>query len=398
LTTLRRAYHDPLTGLPNRALLLDRVAHALDLHRRDLRALAVLLIDLDNFKAVNDTLGHAAGDELLIRVADRLRGALRPGDTLARLGGDEFAVLLEDGGEPAAVANRVVSCLTEPFRIADTVIRAGASVGVTDLAATTAPVSVDTMLARADLAMYTAKRAGKGRLAVYDPVMTLPEGRTLQLSEPLREALAAGTIRAVFQPICELDTGEVTGYEALARWRHDSVDLPPEVFIPVAARSGLLGELTEYMLDRACEQLARWSDQLGHQRLRVAVNVPPDVLGDRGLPGRIAERLDRYHLGHGQLVLEITEDALMSDPDVARAVAHQLRDIGVRLSLDDFGVGFSSLLHLQRIPLDAVKIDRAFTSDLDSNPRTERFMRALLSLDPPLIVGFDQRVNVVDAL
>lgn len=375
-----RAFHDPLTGLPNRAMLLDRLQHALDLHRRDLRTLAVLLVDLDDFKAVNDTLGHAAGDDLLVRVGERLRGALRSGDTLARLGGDEFAVLLEDGGEPATTADRVVACLAGPFRIGSTSIHARASVGLAELAADATVVTVDTMLARADLAMYTAKRAGKGCLAVYDPLMTLPEGRDLELREHLRAAIATGAVTAAFQPIIDLRTGQPIGFESLARWVHQGEIIPPAVFVPVAARTGLLADLTDHMLTMAGAQLQAWSQRLGHHRLQIGVNVPPDVLSDSTFPTRVAAHLRRFGLREGQLVLEITEDALLSNPSAARSVSQQLRELGVLLSLDDFGAGYSSLLHLQQIPLHSVKIDRGFSSDLDTNPHTERFMKAVLAL------------------
>jgi diguanylate cyclase (GGDEF)-like protein len=375
-----RAFHDQLTGLPNRAMLLDRLQHALDLQRRDLRTVAVLLIDLDDFKAVNDTLGHAAGDELLIRVGERLRGALRAGDTVARLGGDEFAVLLEDGGEPAVVADHIASCLDEPYRIADTTVRAGASMVSTVTRLESVGRSASPMLARADLAMYSAKRAGKGRLAVYDALMTAPEGRDLQLREHLRAAVASGAITAAFQPVVNLGTKEPIGFECLARWHHDGADIPPAVFIPMAARTGLLSDLTDHMLDLAGAQLQAWSRQLGHHRLCVGVNVPPDLLVDSTFPDRVGDRIRRFDLHRGQLVLEITEDALMSNPSAARAVSHQLLDLGVLLSLDDFGAGYSSLLHLQQIPLHSLKVDRGFIGDLDTNANTERFMKAVLSL------------------
>lgn len=384
-----RAFHDELTGLPNRAMFLDRLGHALDLHRRDLRPLAVLMFDLDDFKAVNDTLGHACGDDLLIRVAERVRGAVRPGDTLARLSGDEFAVLLEDGGDPVVTGARVLSALEAPFTIEATSIRIGASLGIAALPAAAEAVSVDTMLVQAEIAMYTAKRGGKGRLALYDPVMTVPEARDLQLREPLRHAIASGGIEAFYQPIVELDSGRVVAFEALARWTHDSEAVSPEVFIPIAARSGLLPALTDHMLELAGAQLARWSQQLGHQDLRVCVNVPPGLITDPEFPGKVADCIRRHALAPQQLVLEITEDALLTDLPAVRDVTHQLRAVGATLSLDDFGVGYSSLLHLQQIPLQSVKIDRGFTRDLGTNPRTERFMRALLAL------GRDLGLNVI---
>lgn len=243
------------------------------------------------------------------------------------------------------------------------------------------------MLARADLAMYTAKRSGKGRLAVYDGLMTLPEGRDLELREHFRTALTDGGITAAFQPIVELGTGEPTGYECLARWEHEGTDIPPSVFIPMADRNGLLSDLTDHMLDLAGAQIQAWSRQLGHDRLRVGVNVAPGLLSDSAFSARVADRVRRFGIGRGQLLLEITEDALISNPVAARSVSHELVELGVLLSLDDFGAGYSSLLHLQQIPLHSIKIDRGFTGDLDSNAATRRFMKAVLSLGRDLGLG-----------
>lgn len=380
------AFHDHLTGLPNRTMFLDRVGHALELYDRNRRPLAVVALDLDDFTAVNDTLGHAAGDELLVGVADRVRDSLRPGDTLARLGGDEFAILIEDGADPVAIAERVITTVARPFSVDGSVISVSAGVGVAELSSGPAPtggpgrVTVDTVLARADVAMTSAKRIGRGRFAVYSPVMSLPGTRDLQLREPLRRAVEAGSIEVEYQPIVELGTGEVIAFEALARWSHDGEPVGPDVFIPIAARSGLLPALTEHMLGRAGTQLALWSARLGHRRLQVSVNVPPCRITDPGFPRLVAECIDRHGLGPQQLVLEVTEDALLTDPAAARTVALQLREIGATLSLDDFGTGYSSLLHLQQIPLHAVKIDRGFVADLETNADTERFMGAVLTL------------------
>ena len=374
-----RAFHDQLTGLPNRAKFLDRAGHAVALHRRDLRPVAALLIDLDDFKAVNDTLGHASGDLLLVRVGERLRGVLRPGDTLARLGGDEFAVLLEDGGDAAVVAQRVVDAVEQPFDLCGTRIAVGASVGVAELPADAGTLDVDALLARADTAMYVAKRGGKNRVSLYDPVTALPAAQDLRLREPLRHAIAAGAVEAHFQPVVDLASGEVLGYEALARWTLDGAPVPPDVFIPIAARAGLLPALTAHMLDVVGGQLHAWLGERGH-RLVAGVNVSPDLISDPDFPRVVADCVERHGLAPGQLVLEITEEALLSDLPRAREVADELCRIGATLWLDDFGTGYSSLLHLQQIPLAAVKIDRGFTADLDTNPATERLMRALLAL------------------
>lgn len=376
----RQAFHDQLTGLANRALFINRAEHALDLHRRDLRPVAVLFCDLDDFKTVNDSMGHGAGDELLTRVADRLRGALRPGDTLARLGGDEFAVLLEDGADPAAVGARLVQALDEPFTVADTHLTVGVSVGLTELMPGDLTPSLDDLLAHADIAMYAAKRSGKGQLASYDTSMASPYAQDLALRYPLTAAVAAGRIQAAYQPVVSIESGKILGFETLARWTHEGVVIPPDQFIPLAGRAGQLEALTDLMLERACGQLAGWNRHLGHCRLRVSVNVPPILVTDLEFPTRALAVLTRHGLRPEQLVLEITEDALLSDLGAAKRVTTRLRQLGVRLCLDDFGTGYSSLLHLQQIPLDALKIDRGFVADIDTNLGAQRLVEGILAL------------------
>jgi diguanylate cyclase len=396
------ASHDDLTGLPNRVLFFERVAHALDARDRDGRSVAVLLIDLDEFKAVNDTLGHAAGDDVLTLAAARLGNAVRPTDTLARLSGDEFAVLLEGAADPTVVAGRLVRALADPFVVGGRPVTISGSVGVVELAADDPDAGVEEVLARADIAMYAAKHGGKGRYALHEPRMTLPQTRTLELRDPLRRAIAAGVVQAHYQPVVELATGHTIGVEALARWHHDGRDVGPDVFIPIAARSGLAAPLTAHMLDVACAQAARWSTVPGGEGLQVSVNVSPHALGDPGLPDQVDRVLTAHGLGPGRLALEITEDALLRNPATAAGVAHQLRELGVVLSLDDFGVGYSSLLHLRQIPLHSVKIDRGFAGDIDTNPDTEHFMRAVLSLGRDLglrvVVEGVERTEQVDVL
>jgi diguanylate cyclase (GGDEF)-like protein len=372
--------HDPLTGLPNRAMFLDLVARALG---RDAGSAAprpaVLLLDLDDFAAVNDTFGHAAGDDLLVEIAGRLSTALKPFDAVARLSGDEFAILLDDGEDLAAAGTLVESVLAEPFMLDAVRIPVSATVGVAPVPADPT-LDVDTVLARADIAKHAAKSGSQGRFAIYDPTMTLPAVRDLKLREPLREAIRSGAVEAVYQPIVELDSGRVIAFEALARWTHDGAAVPPDVFVPVADRSGLLPELTDHMMELAASQLVRWSTILGHQRLQVGVNVPPCLIVDPTFPDRVERCIRRHGLTPQQLILEITEDALLTDPAAAQAGARRLHEIGATLSLDDFGTGYSSLLHLQQIPLHSVKIDRGFTNDLEANDATRRFMRAVLAL------------------
>ena len=375
-----RAFHDSLTGLPNRALFLDRLEHAVQERRLATGPLAVLLLDLDDFKAVNDTYGHAVGDQLLLDVAERVDDLLRVGDTLARLSGDEFAVLLEGSADPGTVAARVVASLQEPFCVDGIDIAVRASVGVAELPTARSGDDADSLLARADVAMYAAKRAGKARLAAWHPAMTLPPTDDLRLREPLRRAIAAGQLQVHFQPIVDLRTSEVAGFESLARWTHEGLPISPEVFIPVAARAGLLPALTAHVLEQACRQLARWSDERGHAAVRVGINVPPDALTDLAFPDVVAGALARHGLDPWQLVLEITEDALLGDLETATVVTRRLQELGTALSLDDFGTGFSSLRHLRQIPLATFKIDRSFTRDLDTDPDAVQFVRALLSL------------------
>ncbi|NAZ86887.1 putative bifunctional diguanylate cyclase/phosphodiesterase [Kineococcus indalonis] len=396
-----RALHDELTGLANRAMFLDRLTHALELHRRDRRPLAVLSIDIDDFRAVNDAFGHPGGDELLVRVAERLRGVVGDGDTLARLGSDQFAVLVEHGPRGPAqpqvlsLAERAVAALSEPFAVGRRQVGVGVSVGVAEVAAqgrspTPTPAQV---LAHADVALDSARRAGRGRAALYRPSMRLPEARALPLREPLRRALARGEVRTAFQPLVDLRTGAVTGAECLARWSHGGREVPPEVFVPLAARSNLLPALTASVLEQACAQLARWARE-GRAQLRVAVNVPPELLTDPGFPATVLQAAHRHGVQPSRVVLEVTEDALLQDLDAVQDVTGRLHEAGFGLSLDDFGTGYSSLLHLRSIPLDSVKIDRGFTADVDVCPRAQQFLRALLALGRDL--GLDVVVEGVE--
>ncbi len=395
-----QAFHDGLTGLANRALFGDRVAHALELHRRDRRPLTVLFCDLDDFKLVNDTLGHAGGDALLVQVAQRLRGALRSGDTLARLGGDEFAVLLEDRGDPLAVSTKVVDALRAPFAVAGSRVAVSASVGVTCVRTDVETPTADRLLAQADTAMYAAKRGGKGSSRAFEPGMELDELAEGALAADLEDAVRERRVELAFQPIVDLGTGRVEGVEALARWTRNGQPVPPDVFIPVAERTGLIVPLTALVLDLACAQAARWQEGGGPSSLRVGVNLSPCSITDPELPAQVADVLARHGLRGTALALEITETALLSDPGAARIVCQALREQGVHLSLDDFGVGYSSLAHLNALPLDSLKLDRAFLETLDTDERQARFTRAVLRLADDLGVeviaeGVERREQLV---
>ena len=376
----RQAFADQLTGLPNRALFTDRVAHALEQHRRNLRPLALLFVDLDDFKAVNDTLGHPIGDELVIRVGERLRGAVRASDTVARFGGDEFAVLIEGDSDAIDAGSRLVECLRPAFLLAGEHLSVGASIGLAEVTGEQETPELDELYSRADIAMYAAKRGGKGQLALYESSMVLPEAADLHYRPLLFDAIHAGDIDCVFQPIIELRSGRVHSMEALARWSIGGHPVSQEYFIKLAGRLGLLTALTDLMVDRACAQLADWSTRLHRDDLRVCVNVPPGLMTDQDFPDRVSMILERHGLEGGSLILEITEDALIGETGAAKPVADRLRGMGLQLWLDDFGTGYSSLLSLRQISLQAVKIDIAFVANIHTDPDAARFLRALLAL------------------
>jgi diguanylate cyclase (GGDEF)-like protein len=373
-----QAFHDALTGLANRALFRDRVAHALELHRRDLRGLAVLFCDLDDFKLVNDTLGHRAGDELLVRVAERLRGALRGGDTLARLGGDEFAVLLEDGGDPWAVARQVIEVMQSSYTVDGRKLRVQGSLGLAVVEGAMPTPDADVLMAQADTAMYAAKRAGKGCFRVFAPGMELDEVADEGLRRRLAAAIKEGAITLHYQPITDLKSGTVQAFEALARWHEGGAQVPPDVFIPAAERMGLIGELTAHVLDLACAQVAAWDRAGARDDFTVAVNVSPHLIVQRSFPDQVLATLDRHRVAPSRLVIEITESGLLVDFRAAKDVTRRLNALGIRLSLDDFGVGYSSLTHLSQIPLQSLKIDQLFVAGLGRDAGQTHFTEALL--------------------
>lgn len=375
----RQAFHDGLTGLANRARFSDCVARALEQHRTDQRPISVAFLDLDGFKGINDMLGHAAGDEILVQVAERLRRAVRPVDTLARLGGDEFALLMERSHDPATMARSLVDALRPPFHVHGRSVAASASVGVASVADGSTATAED-LLSRADIAMYAVKRSGRNNFLVHTPDLRLAEADDMALRQALAEGLASRQVRAVFQPILDTATGALLGYETLARWRNDGADVPPGVFVPVAERVGLVATLTTLMLDHACAQLARWSAELGHCALMVSVNVSAQELGDTTLPARVVAALERHHVVPDQLTLEITESALVGDPGTARSILTDLRNLGVSIWLDDFGTGYNGFAQLIGVPIDAVKLDQAFIADIDTDPHTRRLLEGVILL------------------
>jgi diguanylate cyclase (GGDEF)-like protein/PAS domain S-box-containing protein len=373
-----QAFHDPLTGLANRALFADRVTHALARGgRHPDERLAVLFVDLDDFKVVNDSLGHAAGDELLTAVAERVRACLRLQDTAARLGGDEFGILVEETDATGAgrVAERVLSALRQPFALDQRQVFAEASIGIALGAGRHDGQdgrSAEELLRNADAAMYTAKSLGKGRFEFYEARMHATALQRLELRGQLEASLAAGDFQVHYQPLVELASGEIAGFEALVRWRQpdDRLALPAE-FVPLAEETGLIVPLGRWVLEEACRQAVRWRES-AESPVSMSVNVSPRQLQDDGFAEIVAEALQRAGMAPGNLVLELTESALLGDGDATGATIARIKHLGVRISLDDFGTGYSSLSHLRRFPIDVLKIDRSFVDGIDSSDQGER--------------------------
>ncbi len=374
-----QAFHDGLTGLANRALFVDRVEHALELHRRDQRPLAVCFLDLDGFKAVNDTLGHAAGDELLRQAGDRFRASLSAADTLARLGGDEFAVLLEDGPDPLQAAERLLQTLAAPFLVAGTQARVQASIGVARVGAGSPSPTLDDLLGRADLAMYVVKRRGKNGVLLYTDGLQLTDEDEQSLARALAQALLDGQVTVAFQPVTELASGRILSFECLARWAPQGKEVPPEQFVAVAERCQLIDQLFQAVLAQACAALVVWKRLPGFADLTVAVNVSPSQLTRADLPDQVAAELARHGLRGQDLVLEITETMSLDDPTVSLVVCQQLRGRGIRLSVDDFGAGMSSMARLRTLPIDEIKIDRSLITGVDKDERAQRFVRGVIA-------------------
>jgi len=377
-----QAFHDSLTNLANQALFRDRVDHALVRCARTTSAVAVLFLDLDNFKTVNDSLGHAAGDQLLVAVADRLRACLRATDTAARLGGDEFAVLVEDVSDEREVveaAERLTAALQQPFVPGGREIFVSASIGI----AFGRPGSdSDQLLRNGDLAMYTAKRRGKACFEIYRPEMHDSAVERLEMEADLRRAITGEQLRVHYQPIFRLNTGEMVGAEALVRWMHPQKGLlSPDLFIPLAEETGLIRELGRQVLMEACSQARGW--QLRHpgaMHLSVSVNVSPRQLHDDDLMDQVRQALEASGLPAGSLVLEITETAMMHDIETTLRRLEALKSLGIRLAIDDFGTGYSSLSYIHRFPVDILKIDRTFVSELKPQNQESSLALAIVSL------------------
>jgi diguanylate cyclase (GGDEF)-like protein/PAS domain S-box-containing protein len=379
-----QAFHDTLTGLANRALFRDRLDHALDSNARTGAHPAVIFLDLDGFKTVNDSLGHDAGDELLREVAVRLAAAVRRGDTVGRLGGDEFAILVEQSLKPldqaATVADRVLQILTEPVVLAGghrVVLSAslGIAVGGDDCDSAS-------LLRDADVAMYQAKSAGKSRWVLFDPGMRTAAVQRLELETDLRYALDRNEFRLHYQPVVELETERIVGFEALLRWQHPTQGLvPPDWFIPLAEENGMIVPIGRWVLQEATRTAARWRRLFDTgQPLSMAVNVSARQLAVPQLVDDVADALASSGLDPSALVLEMTETVLVHDASTAAQRLHELRRLGVRLAIDDFGTGYSSLSYLRQFPVDILKIDRSFINTITERSQVPAIVRGLLDL------------------
>ena len=370
------AHHDALTGLANRVLLQDRIEMTLTRVRRGEEA-AVLFLDLDNFKSVNDTFGHNTGDELLKIVAGRLRAGLRETDTIARLGGDEFAILLVGGKQPegaGVVARRITELMAAPIDINGNQIRIGTSIGIA-----TAPFDSETtigLLKCADLALYKAKDEGRGSHRFFELDMDVRMQDRLRLEQDLRAAIENQDFTIHYQPLLDLHSDQVTGFEALIRWHHaERGMISPADFIPLAEETGLILPLGLWVLNKACQDAARWPDHL-----KVAVNISPAQLMAAGVTEIIAAALLNSGLSPHRLQLEITETAVMENADKAFDILRRLRATGVEIAMDDFGTGYSSLSSLRNFPFNKIKIDRSFINDLTTSPQSRAILRAIISL------------------
>ncbi|WP_235564510.1 bifunctional diguanylate cyclase/phosphodiesterase [Modestobacter sp. Leaf380] len=370
------AHHDPLTGLPNRTRLADYVA---DRFVPGGRGLACLFLDVDDFKVVNDSLGHAAGDQLLVQVATRLRSVVRPSDLVVRFGGDEFVVVCERVSEDDAVAlaGRIGAELARPVQLGGVSVSVRVSVGVT--VQTDEHVTADELVRDCDIAMYQAKADGKGRVSVLDQDSRAQARDKLRLVADLRSAIEDGGLRLAFQPVVETVSRRPVGVEALARWTHPTRGpIGPQVFVALAEESGLVDALGTVVLEGSCAQVARWDAELGPAAPRV-VNVNVSALQlDEHLPAQVASALQRHGVGADRLCVEITESALVRHPERAARVLGELRALGVRIAVDDFGTGWSSLATLRHLPVDCLKVDRSFVAELaDGRPQITSAVVAL---------------------
>ena len=377
---VREGLFDRLTGLPNRALFVDRLTQSLAALARQDGALAVLFLDIDHFKVINDSLGHDAGDGVLVELAARLEALMRPGDTVARFGGDEFVVLchgVEHPAEAVHLAERLAEGLSGSLHVDGSEVVVGVSIGIA-LSGTPDELPGD-LLRDADAAMYRAKRDGRGKAVLFADTMREEALARLEIEVELRRALTSGDLRLHYQPVIDIPTGDVVGVEALLRWEHRTRGLVmPHEIIPIAEETGLIVPLGEWVLEQACEQLVEWHRLAPH--LTMAVNLSGVQLARPDLVERVADVLERTCVRRSALSLEITESVLMRDAEDALGVLTALKELGVRISIDDFGTGYSSLTYLKRFPVDVLKIDRTFVDGLGADVDDLAIVQAILAL------------------
>jgi len=393
---LQMAHHDPLTGLANRRKLGETLTEALRLPKEVEETTALLLVDLDRFKPVNDTHGHAIGDRLLTQVGERLRNCVRDGELVGRFGGDEFAILLPRASGAEAVgrpARRILQTLARPFQIDHLTVHIGASIG----AAMSADTAFDpeALIHNADLALYRAKREGRGQLRFFEASMDGEIRAQAKLETELRQAMIDGSIVPYYQPLVDISTGDIKGYELLARWIHaEEGIIPPATFIPIAEDTGLIGEMSLRLLRQACLDAQAWP---GTPIL--AVNVSPIQLQDPFLPKKLLAVLGETGFAPSRLEVEITENALVGDFEAAKRILLELKAHGVQIALDDFGTGYSSLNHLRALPFDILKIDRSFIHLMGENDENRKIVDAIVGLSRSLgLVTVAEGIEDVEAI
>lgn len=374
-------HHDPLTDLPNRLLFNDRVKQTLAAAQANKRGCALLLLDLDHFQSINDSLGHNTGDQLLKAVSERLLAQLGTGMTLARLGGDEFAVLSENCaqvGQAAALAQGIIDCLKEPFELDHHRLFTSVSIGISLFPSDA--LSAEQLLRNADSALFKAKGNGRSGYALYTEELTAHAQQRVETAGELRRALEQQELRVYYQPVHDLLTGAMIGVEALVRWQHPERGLvPPGEFIPIAERTGLIAEIDTWVMRQACQQMVQWQAE-GKALRFVAVNVSSRLFGKRSLYQLVAQVLHDTGLDPARLEVEVTESAVMEDPEVALEQLHRLRELGLQLAIDDFGTGYSSLLRLKRLPVQKLKIDQGFVAGLPHDDDDVAIVRVIIAL------------------
>jgi diguanylate cyclase (GGDEF)-like protein/PAS domain S-box-containing protein len=381
---LHDAFHDALTGLPNRALFMDRLQHVLKSSGRRREYLyAVLFLDLDRFKVINDSLGHLIGDQLLVTVGERLVQCLRPGDTVARLGGDEFALLVEDIkdiNEIIQIAERIQKALSLPVMVGSQQVFISASIGIA--VSSSNYEKPEHILRDADIAMYQAKAQGKACHEIFDPAMYESTLERLNMETDLRRAVDHGELNICYQPILDLDADRIVGFEALVRWLHPKRGVVyPLEFIPLAEETGLIFPIGEWVLREACSQVCAWQKQFSlNPPLKLSVNISSKQLSQPDLITKISEILDETGLDASCLALEITESMIMKDPDAAASIMKRMRDLGIHIHIDDFGTGYSSLSYIHRFPISALKIDRSFIQKMFANNENMEIIKAIITL------------------